>query len=728
MIKVLGIAHVRVHQYQQVGKMQRMRILWQKGSCLNKFYNAICKRYSSTWKILGANDLLEYHPAVASALSKDEPVVALESTIITHGMPYPHNLRMAQEVESIVAQNGVTPATIALMNGKLLIGLRQTELQHLTECSGPIKASRRDIAWGLSQGLTGGTTVSGTMIGAHRAGIPVFVTGGIGGVHRGGEISMDVSADLTELGRTPMAVISAGIKSILDIPRTLEYLETEGVTVAAFGPSSYFPAFFTPSSGYQAPIHVKCARDAAELIDYNLSLELGSGILIGVPIPADLAAEGQAIEEAIKTVLQEASDKGIQGKDVTPYILERVNQITKGDSLKANIALIKNNADIGSKIALELSYIRNQKAHNRRTKHRHATTQDGKRQGRPVVIGGSNVDLMSSIRSQEIIYGDGTNPGSINVSLGGVGRNVADCMTRLGASPLFLSAIGRDSQGDMLLSLSSHMDTSCISVLDRYSTATYSCVLNSDGQLIIAVGDMDISSQITPEYVSQFEEELQSAPLVCIDGNIPTETIEYVCKFCDQNSIPVWYEPTCIDKSIKPFRSDCWKSLSYISPNVKELCMIADHLSGKAVTPFQDRFTLQEKMDMSIELSQKLLHHIYCVVVTLGEDGVLVCRNADAHHPFLVGSTSLRETTSRKSAVHYPACTAEKMASVSGAGDCLAGGMLAGIVRQASANECMLSGLIAARASIQSYLTVPPTISTLTQSGLPSWQSRQLQI
>ncbi|XP_038052596.1 pseudouridine-metabolizing bifunctional protein C1861.05-like [Patiria miniata] len=710
-----------------------MRILWQKWSSLNKYYNAMLHNayrnymYISTRNISAGSDLLEYHPDVASALSRDDPVVALESTIITHGMPYPDNLRTAEEVECIVRQNDVTPATIALMNGKFLIGLRQSELQHLSECSGSIKASRRDLAWGLSQGLQCGTTVSATMIGAHRAGIPIFVTGGIGGVHRGGETSMDVSADLTELGRTPVTVISAGIKSILDIPRTLEYLETEGVTVAAYGPSNDFPAFFTPSSGCQAPIHVKCAKDAAELIDYSLSLELGSGILIGVPIPGSLAAEGQAIEEAIQTALQEASTKGIQGKEVTPFILDRVNQITKGESLRANIALIKNNAEIGSKIAVELSYIRKKKASKRPDRSRVDKHQDSTMQGRPVVIGGSNVDLVSSVRNSSIIFGDETNAGSIHVTLGGVGRNVADCMCRLGTSPLFLSAIGRDSQGDMLLNLSPHMDTSGISALDRHTTATYSCVLNSEGQLVIGVGDMDITSQITPQYVTQFESQLQSAPLVCIDGNIPTETIEYICKYCSQHNIPVWYEPTCIVKSYKPFQSDCWKTLSYISPNFKELCMISNCLDSKQAAEYPGCLTLHEKMKKSIELSQQLLHHIYCVVVTLGADGVLVCRNAEANQPFLVGSTTVKETTSKRSAVHYPACTTENMASVSGAGDCLAGGMIAGIVHGVPANECILSGMLAARASIQSYLTVPPTISTLNQADFSLWQSRQLQ-
>ncbi|XP_033640201.1 pseudouridine-metabolizing bifunctional protein C1861.05-like [Asterias rubens] len=660
------------------------------------------------------NDLIQVQANVASVLRQGGPVVALESTIITHGMPYPDNLRTAQEVESIIELNDATPATIALMNGKLHIGLTQSDLQYLAKSTSPVKASRRDLAWVLSKGLTGGTTVSGTMIGAHRAGIHVFVTGGIGGVHREGQTSMDVSADLTELGRTPVAVISAGVKSILDIPRTLEYLETEGVTVATFGPSRDFPAFFLPSSGYQAPINVTSAREAAELIDYSLSLELGSGLLIGVPIPSSVATQGQQIEDAIQSALQQASVEGIHGKDVTPFILQRVNELTGGESLKANIALIQNNARVGSKIAQELSYIRRDGSKRR---HVTKTTEPTAKYGQPVVIGGSNVDLVSSIRSQNIQYGDGTNPGSVHITLGGVGRNIADCLSRLGTSPMFLSAIGRDSQGDTLLGLSSHMNTSAVSIIDDHSTATYSCVLDSDGAMVLGVGDMDVHVQITPEYVSGYEKYLSSAPLVCIDGNIPVDTIEYVCKYCAQHNTPVWYEPTCIVKSTLPFQSDCWKTISYISPNFKELCMISNCLHKKN-DAYQDHnnLTVHTQVEICIELCELLLQHMYCVVVTLGQHGILVCRNAQPEEPFLIASSTPQErTASKMSVVHYPACNADHITSVSGAGDCLAGAMIARILQQSTPDDCIKSGLLAALCSTQTYLTVPASVSTIDE-------------
>uniref|UniRef100_A0A8B9MEY5 Pseudouridine-5'-phosphate glycosidase n=1 Tax=Accipiter nisus TaxID=211598 RepID=A0A8B9MEY5_9AVES len=280
-------------------------------------------------------------PSVQEALMEGRPVVALESTIITHGMTYPQNLSMAREVEEIVTTNGAVPATVGILRGQIHVGLTDEELEFLASSKNVVKVSRRDLPYVLSQGLSGGTTVSGTMIAAHKAGIPVFVTGGIGGVHRGGENTLDVSADLTELGRTPVAVVSAGVKSILDIGRTLEYLETQGVCVAAFGESREFPAFFSRQSGFQAPYHVRDEEEAAELIASALGLGLSSGVLIAVPCPQERAASGQVIEEAIQQALSKARSKGITGKELTPFILQMLNELTDGKSLDSSILLLK---------------------------------------------------------------------------------------------------------------------------------------------------------------------------------------------------------------------------------------------------------------------------------------------------------------------------------------------------------------------------------------------------
>ncbi|PRQ32843.1 putative pseudouridylate synthase [Rosa chinensis] len=302
--------------------------------------------------------LIKISPEVSEALSIGRAVVALESTIISHGMPYPKNLETAKEVEAIVRENGAVPATIAILDGTPCIGLTIEELERLARL-GPRaqKTARRDIAHVVATRGNGATTVSATMIFAHMVGIPLFVTGGIGGVHQHGEHTMDISSDLTELGRTPVAVISAGVKSILDIPRTLEYLETQGVCVAAYK-TNEFPAFFTEASGCKVPCRVDTPDDCARLIDANLKLELGTGMLIAVPIPKEHSASGNLIESAIQTALREARDKNITGNAATPFLLARVNELTGGASLASNIALVKNNALVGSKIAVALSQIR----------------------------------------------------------------------------------------------------------------------------------------------------------------------------------------------------------------------------------------------------------------------------------------------------------------------------------------------------------------------------------
>ncbi|KAK9811309.1 hypothetical protein WJX72_001535 [[Myrmecia] bisecta] len=296
--------------------------------------------------------------AVQKALRDGSPVVALESTIISHGMPFPQNLQTARDVEAVIRANGATPATIAVLGGVPTVGLTDVQLHSLAQKGLEVrKTSRRDLPYVMAHKLDGSTTVSATMLLAARAGIRVFVTGGIGGVHRGGESTMDISADLTELGRTPVVVVCAGPKSLLDIPRTLEYLETQGVCVASYG-TNEFPAFFTPRSGCMAPARVDSPGEAAAMIRGSLQLGLGSGMVIGVPIPSQFVPAGARIEKAIQTALKEATSKGISGNDLTPFLLDRIRDLTGGASLTANIHLIKNNASVGARIAVALSKLR----------------------------------------------------------------------------------------------------------------------------------------------------------------------------------------------------------------------------------------------------------------------------------------------------------------------------------------------------------------------------------
>lgn len=293
---------------------------------------------------------LDIAPEVAQALAEGKPVVALESTIISHGMPYPQNVEMAQTVESIIREEGAVPATIAIMDGKYKIGLSAADLERLATEKDVAKVSRRDLALILAQNKIGATTVATTMIGAHLAGIPYFVTGGIGGVHRGYEETMDVSADLEELAQTPVTVICAGAKSILDLPRTLEYLETKGVPVLGYQ-TDVLPAFYTSKSPYKLNSRVESVEEIAQMDKVSHELGLSAGSLVVNPIPTEHELDAAYIDEIIAQAVVEAEKAGITGKDMTPFLLGKIVELTGGESLKANIQLVYNNAKVGARIA-----------------------------------------------------------------------------------------------------------------------------------------------------------------------------------------------------------------------------------------------------------------------------------------------------------------------------------------------------------------------------------------
>jgi pseudouridine-5'-phosphate glycosidase len=294
---------------------------------------------------------------VATALNAGRPVVALESTIIAHGMPHPTNLDTAQAVEAAVRGAGTVPATIAVLDGVIRVGLSASELERVATSPDLPKLSRRDLPFAIAQGGSGATTVAATMIGAHMAGIRVFATGGIGGVHRGAEASFDISADLEELARTPVAVVCAGAKLILDLPKTLEVLETRGVPVVGYGTDD-FPAFYCRSSGLPVPQRIDSAADVARLIAAQDGLPGPCGAVIAVPVPEGDDLPRETIDRAIDQALEEAEGRGITGKEVTPFLLERVVEITGGASLTANIALVRNNARVAGEIAAALAALR----------------------------------------------------------------------------------------------------------------------------------------------------------------------------------------------------------------------------------------------------------------------------------------------------------------------------------------------------------------------------------
>lgn len=296
---------------------------------------------------------LQLAPEITEAMAHGTPIVALESTIIAHGMPYPQNVATAREVEALIRQEGAVPATIAIFAGRIHVGLTEEELEQLGTSRQVAKVSRRDLPHVLAAGATGATTVAATMIAAHLAGLRVFVTGGIGGVHRGAETSFDISADLMELAQTPVAVVCAGAKSILDLGLTLEYLETLGVPVLGYR-TDRFPAFFTRDSGFPVDFRLDTPADVAKLLTTQWSLGYPGGVVVANPIPEDQAMEKVAIDAIIDRALSEAAQQGITGKRVTPFLLDRIKQLTEGRSLVANIALVKHNAVVGAQVALAL--------------------------------------------------------------------------------------------------------------------------------------------------------------------------------------------------------------------------------------------------------------------------------------------------------------------------------------------------------------------------------------
>ncbi|KAF9173106.1 hypothetical protein BGX20_004092 [Mortierella sp. AD010] len=477
---------------------------------------------------------LRFSEEVRLAIDAKKPLVALESTIISHGMPYPQNFETAIQVEKVVRDNGAVPATIAIIDGQIQIGLSQDQIRDLAKLGRKaVKASRRDLAVVMAKKQTGATTVSATMILAHRAGIPVFATGGIGGVHRGYETSMDASADLTELGRTPVAVVCAGVKSILDIGRTLEFLETQGVTVATYGQTLDFPAFFTRTSGFKSMLKIETPKEAAELIAANHAVDLQSGIVIAVPIPEADAMNDTLVGEAIDLAIKESNEQGIFGKESTPFLLKRVNELTGGNSLKSNIALVKQNASVAAKIAKDLSTLNShshsQARHYSSSARRMMHSQAG--QGPIMVIGGTVVDITATAHkasSDEML--NSSFPGTARVSLGGVGRNVAEGVSKLNPDGcVFVSAVGGGKQTSSTANEKKASDAGdlfgpwLIEEVERRGlhnleihmvpgarTATYTALHDVTGNLLSAIADMDVLELLPPTKVRELLEVLHS--------------------------------------------------------------------------------------------------------------------------------------------------------------------------------------------------------------------------
>lgn len=521
---------------------------------------------------------LHVYEPVHQALAENKPVVALESTILSHGMPYPENVQLAARLAKILRDQGVEPATIAIKNGACHVGLSPQEIDDLSQARQDDrvnKCSSREIPLFLARhenkdslGLPtqwGATTVASTMRIAHMAGIETFVTGGIGGVHRDGENSLDISADLTELGRTPVIVVSAGIKSILDIARTLEVLETNAVPTISYK-TDEFPAFFSPHSGVKSPASVDDAETIASAFRSARDLGLDSGVLVAVP---NRDPAGASVEAAIQTALREASEKGITGQAVTPYILQRVAELTGGDSLRSNMGLVEQNTMVGAEIAIALS-----KSKRKITKYSNpvnVTVSHSEAQSQVVVMGGIVLDIVA--KPDGDLIPKTSNPATCSESDGGVGRNIAEVLGRLGSKPLLYSVVGNDSRGMAMLE---RLETECginsakrtVKVIDRASTATYLAVLDGEGDMHVACADMSIHNLVP----APPDDVLKSSAMLVIDANPPVDTLREVVQRARLCGAEVFFEPTSVPKAMDVARDPVIMScLTHMSPNLDEL-------------------------------------------------------------------------------------------------------------------------------------------------------------
>ncbi|KAL4896265.1 Indigoidine synthase A like protein-domain-containing protein [Aspergillus ambiguus] len=555
------------------------------------------RRYHS----LDQNRFLKVSEEVRDAVATGKPVVALESTIYTHGFPYPESVALASLLESVVRVNGGVPATIGILNGVARVGLNAEEIIELAstaEKKTALKVSRRDLGYICGLGLAGkhlhgGTTVSGTMILAHMAGIRVFGTGGLGGVHRGGENSMDISADLTELGRTPVAVISSGCKSFLDIPRTLEYLETEGVCVGTFADgrsgSVDFPAFFTRDSGVKSPKVIRDEAEAAAIIYAQSKLPLSSGMHFANPVPLEQSIPQQEMDAIIEEAIRLAETEGHSGSDNTPFILGKIKELSGGKSVVANRALVEANVKRATTVAVELSKLERSLGQHK-AQHMPAISEtmraDRTTEAEPPLPATTNGPAAEAAQDEGkagiLVAGSlaidlscdyvppagdrhaaplpsTSNPAAIGQSVGGVGQNVALAAHYLGGSVHFCSVVGDDLSGRTALATLRDADlpTSGIQILRSARTAQYVAVNDAKKDLVLAMADMGIME--APEQTLPFADVWE--PLVArtqpqwvvVDANWTPGVIARWMAVARRHGARVAFEPVSTAKSRRLF-------------------------------------------------------------------------------------------------------------------------------------------------------------------------------
>ncbi|CAO4372600.1 unnamed protein product [Caenorhabditis nigoni] len=632
---------------------------------------------------------LQISNPVKEALANGEGVVALESTVITHGLPYPQNLSTAKSLEQKVRASGSQPATIALFDGKIHVGLDDEKLEKLASSQNAVKVSTRDIAKTLIRKEIGGTTVASTMKIAHAAGISVFATGGIGGVHRGADQTFDISADLQELSQTPLCVVCSGVKSILDIPKTVEYLETHSVNCVVYGEENVFPSFFTRKSGSKAQFQTESLEEVVELLKTSKTLGLPFGTVLACPIPEKYAADGDLIQSAIDQAVREAIEQNISSQQVTPFILARVNEITRGASMKTNIALLENNASIAGRLAAKLCD-RRPIAISKMNRNQSSMAS----KPNVVSIGAAIVDF-EAITNEDVKDDGGSYNGRVVQRMGGVARNHAEALGRLGCESIFISAIGDDQNGQFFRQNSEKIDITRVKMITNKPTCTYLAV-NVKGNVKYGIVTSEpLLSTLTPKLIEANSDVLECSDFILLDSNLPVPLMAKTLEIAKKHEKQVWLEPTDIDKVKKVFSTGLVDAVTATSPNANEFLEWAKLCNVKVDT------SIVNSADSVLELIEKekrrLLLNTSLFVVTLANKGSAVV------HRNKLGQLEFQALP--------PPLQMDKVVSVSGAGDSFNSGVIAGLTHNKSVVESLQLGQECARLTLQTTLAVSEAIT-----------------
>jgi pseudouridine-5'-phosphate glycosidase/pseudouridine kinase len=583
-------------------------------------------------------------------------------------------------------------------------------------------------------------------------------------VHRDYNESMDVSADLFELGQTNVAVISSGIKSILDIGKTLEYLETLGVCVCALNESgsTEFPAFFTSKSGFNAPYNLKSSKDAASLINTHIGTGLKSGILIGIPVPSEHSIDSKLIEESINDALKLAKEQNIYGKHVTPFLLEKINRITRGTSMKSNIALIQNNARIGARIAKELAGLRHTVTNAGQGKSAgqsgysflspHPSLIPKSSTAQVTLIGGINLDSAYKLKDEKTLTTKGvTQPCEFSQYMGGVARNMSESLLHLGiARTNLLGALATDFSGQYIIEQSKRIgfDTSKWLLLDsatETSTGSYCAVFDTKGELISGYGAMDSHCLIRPSYIAKHIDILAESSLCVVDANCPVETLEYIGNVCAEHGVPLWYNPTDVRKSAKIIEANQLTRTTYVSPNLKELYTMFAYLYRQKIDVSGDSRMTQDELGQlgrlvlnnsqanwthdEIRLMIKyMLQYVPYIILTMGKsDLILASRNPIGLYdrdqlPIKKSNRKIQYRTEwSPQLIHLPIVDLDRdelVVNVSGAGDSTSSGIIAGILKGYDLISSAYNGLLAAKYTLLTQKNVSESLTSIDTNAL----------